>query len=59
MRCILVYFFLKKYLPTDKNDGIGVTSICFLKALSQEYYSYKILIYGIFIIIWLLFDQFP
>ena len=44
MRCILVYFFLKKYLPTDKNDGIGVTSICFLKALSQEYYSYKVLI---------------
>ena len=59
MRCILVYFFLKKYLPTDKNDGIDGASIYFLKALSKEYYSYKVLIYGIFIIIWLLFDQFP
>ena len=55
---ILVYFFKKKYLPTDKNSGNGDFFYFWLNPQNSSKNIYKLLIYGIFIIYWLLFDQF-
>ena len=55
---ILIYFFLKKYLPTAKNSGIGQPIKFIISRELMLVILYKYLIYGTLITFWLLFDQF-